>query len=446
MSRFSNLLRGAVGLSAMIAIAACGDADSKLLLPVRPAGGDMFHSYVAMGNSITAGYQSGGINDSVQRQSWAFLLAAQAGARFAYPAINKTVTVAGLTVTSGCPPMTGNWATQQRTDSLLGGPPFNLPTSHAARACSLRDATRNTDILNNVAVPGAFATDLLVNDQNIKTPGPTGAIFQFFLGGRSQLDAALDADPTFVSLWIGNNETLQPASGGILTGISTQGIPALVDSTEFATAFNKAVDSLVKVQGPGLKGLLVAAVKVANAPRFFSADSLGLSATKRTAFGTFTGQGAPTVIGCGTIATGWLVSIELAKAIRAGQHPNVVSCVKNTPAAPVGDIFMLDPTEQASLSATVDQYNKAIQAKANQYGFAYLNPNDTLAVLRSGATPQIPVFPNLTSNTRDAAGSVFGALFSLDGAHPSAAGQKVIANIAIEAINVKYGTTIPKVP
>lgn len=445
MSRFSKLLRGAVGLSAMLAIAACGDADGKLLAPANAPGGDMFRSYVAMGNSITAGFQSGGINDSVQRQSWAFLLAQQAGARFAYPSFNKTITVSGLTVTSGCPPMLGNWATQERTDSLLGRAPFNLPVTHAARSCSLRDATRNTDVLNNVAVPGAFATDLLVDNQNIKTPS-SGAANQFILGGMSQLEKALLSDPTFVSLWIGNNETLQPASAGLLGGLASAGVPALVDSTEFATAFNKTVDSLVAVQGTGLRGLLVAAVKVANAPRFFSADSLGVSATKRTSFGQFTGQGAPTIIGCGTIATGWLVSIELAKAIRAGTHPNVVSCVKNTPQAPIGDVYMLDPTEQATLSTTVDQYNKAIKAKADQYGWAYLNPNDTLTALRAGATPQIPAFPNMTSNTRDAAGSVFGTLFSLDGAHPSAAGQKIIANIAIDAINTKYTLQIPRVP
>ena len=446
MSRLSNFLRFSLGLGAIAAIAACGDADSKLLMPSTPPGGDMFRSYVAMGNSITAGFQSGGINDSVQRQSWAFLLAQQAGTRFAYPSINKTVTVSGLTVTSGCPPMTGNWATQERTDSLLGRAPFNLPVTHAARACSLRDATKATDILNNVAVPGAFATDLLVNDQNIKTPGSTGAIFQFFLGGASQLDRALEADPTFVSLWIGNNETLLPASAGLLGGNAGAGVPALVDSTEFATAFNKVVDSLVATQGAGLRGLLVYAAKVPNVPRFFSADSLGLSASKRTAFGTFTGMGAPAVIGCGTAVTGWLVSIELARAIRAGTHPNVVSCVANTPAAPVGDVYMLSTAEQATLDARVNQYNLAIKAKADQYGFALLNPNDTLAALRSGATPQIPVFPNLTSNTRDAAGSVFGALFSLDGAHPSAAGQKLIANIAIAAINAKYTLQIPLVP
>ena len=54
----------------------------------------IFSSYVALGNSITAGYQSGGINDSTQRLSYAVLLAKQMGTRFAYPSL----------VMPGCPP------------------------------------------------------------------------------------------------------------------------------------------------------------------------------------------------------------------------------------------------------------------------------------------------------------------------------------------------------
>jgi lysophospholipase L1-like esterase len=443
MSRSSNLIRGAAGLAALAFMAACNDADTKLLQPMNNPGGDIFRSYVAMGNSITAGYQSGGINDSTQRQSFAFLLAQQAGARFAYPSFNKQIPVvltgtSPTLITSGCGPMLGNWATQKTTDSLIAASP-------ARPLCSLRDATKATDVLNNVAVPGAFATDLLVEGTGIKTPTVSGAANQFILGGGvSQLDKALMAEPTFFSLWIGNNETLQPASIGLLGGSTTLGVPALVPASEFSAAFNTVVDSIVKVR-PNVKGILIGAVDVTNVPRFFSADSLAVSTSRKTAWSTFTGKGLPTIVGCGTTVTGWLISIELVKAIRAGQHPNVVSCIPAaTPGA--GDIFMLDPTEQATISSTVAAYNTSIKAKADQYGFAYVDPNPILASQRTGATATIPAFPNLTSNTRDAANSVFGALFSLDGAHPSAAGQKLIANVVIDSVNSKYALTIPKVP
>ena len=143
---------------------------------------------------------------------------------------------------------------------------------------------------------------------------------------------------------------------------------------------------------------------------------------------------------------GWLISADLPIQIKAGTHPNVVSCVTNTPAAPVGDIFMLDPTEQAALNATTAAYNVFLKAKADSLGWAYLDPNVTLAALKTGTPALIPGWPSLTSNTRDATTSVFGSVFSLDGVHPSAAGQKIIANAMIDAVNAKYGTTIVHVP
>lgn len=442
MSRFSNLLRGAIGLGAMLGIAACGDADGKLFLPISPAGGELTSSYVALGNSITAGWQSGGLNDSVQRQSYAFLFAQQAGTRFAYPSFTKSFqATATLTITTGCPPMLGNWATQKLTDSLVPTP----------SGCALRDASKATDILNNVGVPFAYASDLLVTGLGVKIP--SAAVHTFILGGKAQVDRALDADPTFVSVWIGNNETLSPATVGMLGG--GLGAPALVSVADFTTAFNAAVDSLVRAR-PALKGILIGAVRVANTPRFWEADSIfgtGTTATsRRAAIGTFTGRGAPAVVGCGSPGvTGWLVSTELIKAIRSGAFPaNAIVC--NPAAAPggAGDIFVLSPTEVASLNAATDGYNATILAKATQLGWAYLDPNPVLAAQRvaiaPATAPAIPAFPNFTSNTRDAATAVFGALFSLDGVHPSAAGQKIIANTMIDAVNAKYTLTIPRVP
>jgi lysophospholipase L1-like esterase len=427
----------------MLAIAACGDADSKLLMPTNPPGGTLMASYVALGNSITAGVQSGGINDSTQRQSYAFLVAQQAGTRFAYPSFNKIGlglppgTATPVPVTSGCSPLMGNWFSQKLTDSLaptIGG-------------CSLRDASKATDILNNVGVPFAQATDLLVTGSNVKVQSPAHT---FILGGMSQVDRALQAEPTFVSIWIGNNETLAPASVGMIGGLPTEPTATPMATPEdFAAGFNAAVDSLVRAR-PGLQGILIGAVKVANAPRFWSADSLvGTNAAARlTAIGTFTGKGPPAVVGCGAPGvTGWLVSSELIRSIKSGAFPaNAIVCNPAATPGGAGDIFVLDPTEQATLNAATDAYNATIQAKATELGWAYLDPNLALAALRAGASPAVPAFPNFASNTRDAAGSVFGALFSLDGVHPSAAGQKIVANAVIDAINARYTLQSPHVP
>src|SRR4029077_19194557 len=97
------LLRGTAVLL-LFGAAACTDHSAKVLGPKPTQGNGIFQSYVALGNSLTAGYQSGGINDSTQQQSYAKLLAGQMGTRYAYASIAKP----------GCPPPIDNFNNQTR--------------------------------------------------------------------------------------------------------------------------------------------------------------------------------------------------------------------------------------------------------------------------------------------------------------------------------------------
>src|SRR4051812_10380263 len=97
MSRTHVVARGALLVGAIGALMVGCTSDATLFGPTPSIA--MFTRYVAMGNSITTGWQSGGINDSTQRQSFAFLLAQQMGTRFAYPSFTMP----------GCPVPTGNF-------------------------------------------------------------------------------------------------------------------------------------------------------------------------------------------------------------------------------------------------------------------------------------------------------------------------------------------------
>src|SRR5213079_1322527 len=99
-----NLFRGAALLALLGATSSCTDHTAKVLGPQPSQGSGMFQSYVALGNSITAGYQSGGINDSTQQRSYAKLLADVIGTRYAYASIAKP----------GCPPPVDTFTTQHR--------------------------------------------------------------------------------------------------------------------------------------------------------------------------------------------------------------------------------------------------------------------------------------------------------------------------------------------
>src|SRR6266487_3091368 len=102
-----------MSLAAGLVLAAAGCSNEHLFPPAVPqyAGGAMFQRYVAMGNSLTAGFQSGGINDSTQGQSYAVLLAAAMGGdHFYYPSLNAP----------GCPPPYTNVFTGARVGGGTG--------------------------------------------------------------------------------------------------------------------------------------------------------------------------------------------------------------------------------------------------------------------------------------------------------------------------------------
>jgi hypothetical protein len=81
--------RLAAGLVAATAVFMVGCPEADLVtIPKTSVNQSLFKSYVALGNSLTAGYQSGGITDSTQRESYAAILAHQTGTRYAYGSLN----------------------------------------------------------------------------------------------------------------------------------------------------------------------------------------------------------------------------------------------------------------------------------------------------------------------------------------------------------------------
>src|SRR5882724_4126583 len=147
----------------------------------------LFDRYVSMGNSITAGFQSGGINDSTQVQSYAVLLARAMRAPFFPPLLNRP----------GCPPPYTNVFAQPTPTRVGGG---------TSTTCALRKISANPPpYISNTAVPGAEVEDIL---NNLDTASNANTLTQFFLGGLTQTQMLERAQPTFVSIWIGNNDVL----------------------------------------------------------------------------------------------------------------------------------------------------------------------------------------------------------------------------------------------
>src|SRR5207249_6501256 len=148
------------------------------------------------------------------------------GSPFHYPSLNNP----------GCPPPIDTLLTASGKPHRLGG--------SSVTTCYFRSATIPL-FLSNVAVPFAEALDAVVNGPGAGTN--SNGLTQLFLGGRTQVQAMMDAHPTFVSVWIGNNDLLAAAEAGDTTLVT--------DTASFRASYAKVVDS---IEATGATALLVA--------------------------------------------------------------------------------------------------------------------------------------------------------------------------------------------
>lgn len=413
MMRYRSLFRAAPVLAAAAVIGACADnGPTDVVAGLKPVD-PLFASYVALGNSITAGYQSGGIVDSTQRQSYAALLAAAMKTRYAYASL----------VAPGCPPPIANFQTQVR----LGG------ATSTSTTCLLRNPNSVATALNNVAVPGALSMD-----PTAPTSANSNTLTTFILGGKTQVQKAADANPTFVSAWVGNNDALAAGVQGVIDSVAAKayGLPGrLTPDSVFRKNYSAMVTGLKAI--PTVRGaVLIGVIQVGAAPVLFPAQALFNPAFK-AGFDQFVGTPTTILPSC-TPTTTALISFQIVSAIRAKQHPALIGCAKNSvPGTAVGDIFVLDATEQTALAAAVTNYNSYIKSQADANGWAYYDPNTTLIALKNPVGGCINVVPNLASATQP-----FGSCISLDGIHPAAAAHARIAADLTAVINAKYGTKI----
>jgi lysophospholipase L1-like esterase len=381
--------------------------DHFVLQPTLNGGNELFRSYVAIGNSITAGWQSDGIYDGTQQQSYARLLAGQMGTQYHYASL----------AAPGCQPPVVDFVKQTR----LGGFPAGF--------CALRATTSVTDVLNNVAVP-----DARVLDPTSASTVASNALTTFILGGKTQVQRALDARPTFVSIWIGNNDVLVAGYTGLLTPATMGGAtsPGIVSTqAQFQTSYDLMIKQLTDSM-PGLKGVLIGVAQVPSIPLM----SLGSDVyNARAAF-------APIVVNPNCQGSTALVTLpRLLALIKAGGENPQISCVKGVDATDpkVGELYVLDAQERVTLTAAIDAYNAYIKSKADALGWAYWDPNVPLQAVKGTALSR--TIPDLTSATNP-----FGTAFSLDGVHPSLVGHTIVANGLIAAINAKFGTTLAALP
>jgi hypothetical protein len=104
--------------------------------------------------------------------------------------------------------------------------------------------------------------------------------------------------------------------------------------------------------------------------------------------------------------------------------------------APIPDQYVLTSDEVTEIQTAVMGYNETIKALAGASGLAVCDMYENLRTMNSGI-----IWDGMKLSTK----FVTGGVISTDGLHMTPRGNAVAANFFIDAINAKYGSTLPHV-
>lgn len=212
----------------------------------EPGSADFTH-YIALGNSLTAGYMDGALYSDGQANSYPALLGAQlqiegvGGGAFNQPDINS----ANGFNTSFSDLANGVIAGRTELSLSMRAPvptDGELPTPY----------TGDKAVLNNFGVPGIQLGQLLTpatgGPDDPANPAYNGLYARFATnpGTSTILGDAIATDPTFFTLWIGSNDVL----GYAITG--GDGSVPLTDAGTFQTYYGQVLGQLAATGSKGV--------------------------------------------------------------------------------------------------------------------------------------------------------------------------------------------------
>ncbi|MEQ1832372.1 MAG: SGNH/GDSL hydrolase family protein [Candidatus Eisenbacteria bacterium] len=399
-----NMRRFAIILAGAALIGGCQGPCSKIDLgapKVETAAVD-FSRYVAVGTSISAGYQSSGVVDRHQINSYPAIFARQIGKTvqldgkggFSEPTVNGR----------GLPPLQRLLSLSPVTIDTVG--PAGVPTN-----------TTFPTPYSNLAIPGAVLFDY--GSPALYAFNPLTTLVLRGLGTVS--DLTLSQQPTFVSFEFGANEVLGRATRGTSKVLIPQASVAL-----FGSQLSTAITTLHTVN-PNVRIALANVPDVTAIPFFTTVGSAGLFGFVHRKIAAPSVRAGQDTLEAAALTSADLVTLLGARQLGLGRGFSLAN--------PLDSAVVLDEAERTVISANTDLMNAAIDQIAQASWIAKVDLNGTLANIRENGL-------NL-GGTHYSDAFVRGGLFSLDGVHPTDLGHAVIANVMIDAVNQRFGTHIP---
>jgi len=431
----------AAGLAVLSLI---GCSDSAPNGPVASLGSATIKKYVAVGNSLTAGYQSAGLYASAQKYSYPNLIAQQ-------------LTMAGASLGSfeqplysdpGTPDATGK-ASRYEIISLVG--PVIGPKGLTAGSPTNIALARPYDNLGIPGIPLAGFMDTTGTYQSV--PLGRDAILRWTSGPfpKNVYKQAVALSPDLMTFWLGANDVLGYATSG---GVS----PAAPTPTATFTALYTQALGSIRASLPNVK-LVVGNIPDVKAIPFFNTVGPAVAAKitplgvklyyqKAGESGVASGQTSLTEANAPLLTlTGMTYAAYLGQPTglwyRVNKYPALPAGIDTTkpfgfhPQNPWPNALVLDADEQTACTNAISAFNSTIATVAAANGAAVVD--------------FFSFFNTVARNGYGVAGETYtvayvsGALFSLDGVHPSSRGYGIIANEYIKVMNAKFAMSIPYV-
>ena len=398
-----------------------------------------FTKYVALGNSLTAGFSDNALFKAGQINAYPNLMAEKfaevGGGSFTTPFTNDNV--GGL--------LAGGLQIQGPRLVFYNGAPVPLNIAVPGSVPTTEIGVPLTGPFNNMGVPGAKSYHLVAPNYGNIAGLANGTANPYFVRFRSSasttiLNDALAQNPTFFSLWIGNNDVLSYATSGG-TGIDRTGNPNpatygsndISDPTMFNIVYNQMIDALT---AGGRKGVVANLPSVTSAP-FFKAVPFNPITVASLGAGLLPNGTVAQQIAAGTAAMNQLNSQLLGpldQILTALGHPNRFQLLNTSGSNPllIVDEGLSDLGSQIQAIAS-SSGNSQLVALApflgSVYGRARHTTKDDLVLLTTRSVIGQPAgSPVPTLNA-------FGVSFPLQDQHVLVPTEITMINTATTAFN-----------
>jgi lysophospholipase L1-like esterase len=394
--------------------------------PDSSSGDADFTVFVALGNSLMAGYTDSELYLSAQENSFPALIAKQmahvGNQGFNQPLMHDDLGFGRRLILS--------YVTDCRGETILS------PVKIQGNPDPANFQPLGNDVYyHNMGVPGAKVADAHFTGYAILNP-----YYQRFardLTTSSMLGDAMQANPTFFALWLGNNDILTYATNGGEAGSVT---PVNIVNNSFQIILQTLTQN-------GAKGA------IANIPYFLSApffnaiayndlildnqqqvDALNEAYAQLPHINFIVGRN-PFVVYDNTHASG-IRQLQEGEKMLMNVPLDSIKCEGWGTIRPIPGYHYLSITQVESVNNSINAYNQSIENFAQEFDLALVDVQHLMQVAESG------IYYNGVNLSNQ---YLEGGIFSIDGLHLTQRGSAFVANHFIEAINTKFRSSIPKV-